>query len=101
MKPTTKQTDAELNFNRTDAIEAVSANPLNPKVRQYLDEIEQIDAELRRREVIRSARRTLRRASDVLAYPVRGRWRERATLKRIAHEQAGAAWSLGWAKLYG
>lgn len=70
MKSITRQTERQLRFNIEDAEAAISARPSGPKVRQYLQEVEDCRAELQRREAIRCRRDMAKRGpTDVLARP--------------------------------
>jgi len=54
------KTDAQLEFIFKDCLEAIQANPDNPKVYQYLKEKTECQNELLRRERLRSTRTALK-----------------------------------------
>lgn len=75
MKPADKQSDAELAYNRDDAAEAVSANPLGHKAEQYLAQARACAKELGRRGLLRNARGVLRAEVDPLTIELKYRRR--------------------------
>lgn len=73
MKPVSILTDSSLRFHIEDALEAVSANPRNPKATQYLEEVHACERELLRRQTIRSYRAQASTVTDRLSCPLRYR----------------------------
>lgn len=102
MKPVKYQTDAHLAWNITDTREAISANPDNPKVDQYLAEMRACQKEQRRRDTLRHMRKELRLIVDPLVkYGIRVRrhYRRHNTPRRGAY--LTACFNYGWTRLHG
>ena len=72
-------TDSMLQFAMADCYAAVRAMPENPKAPQYLEEARQCQAELLRRDTVRSMRRDSRMVKDPLQYDIATRRHVRTT----------------------
>lgn len=77
MKMVRKQTDAELEGNLKDAVEAIRAMPEGRNVARYLAERDACQEELIRRARVRMHRAGVREFHDPLDSPVRSRGRVR------------------------
>jgi len=85
MKPVSRQTDSQLEYNINDCNNAIVANPENPKARQYMDERDACYNEQIKRRHKRTERSILKRTlPDPLAFPrsIRHRLCGRSTIDR-------------------
>jgi hypothetical protein len=109
MKPARLQTDSQLEFNIQDCREAISANPDNPKIYQYLQDKNACQDEITKRDRIRIARKMMRETLDLLAWSADAirkscglRYRLRVIrepyINSVFHQRQcrDGAWLIGW-----
>jgi hypothetical protein len=114
MKSVRHLTDYQLQFIAQDCREAISANPDNPKVFQYLADKNTCQDEITRRDRIRIARKMIRETSDLLAWSADAMRKScglRYRLRTIRESYANSvfhnrqcrdgAWLIGWYRLNG
>ena len=99
MKHIRHQTDLELAFTVKDCREAISANPDNPKIFQYLQEKNAAEDEITRRQRTRIFRGMLRHTHDPLTVPIRRRsWVRNSGFER--DQFRSGCFMAGWYRLY-
>jgi len=105
MKHPSCQTDQELQWNATDALEAISCHPAGENVDRYLMEMRSCQREFRRRDRVRIWRRSIRETFDPLEFlsPRERRWQApNSTFAKYRSDLARSAmFHLGWMKLHG